>query len=66
MLDRGDGVCTYFDDVTKLCTIYENRPIICNIDKMYDSFLQGELSRDAYYKLNYEACKKLKEMELEN
>lgn len=33
-LDRGDGICKYFDMDSKLCTIYEERPEKCNVDKM--------------------------------
>ena len=35
-LDRGDGVCRYL--CNNLCTIYENRPIICNSEKMYQAY----------------------------
>lgn len=59
-LDRGDGVCRFFDDASKLCTIYENRPILCNIDKAYDHFFYEKMSRKQYYRMNYEACRRLK------
>ncbi len=59
-LDRGDGICRYFDEDTNLCSIYENRPDICNVDKMYELFYKNILSKSEYYKLNYEACKKIK------
>jgi Fe-S-cluster containining protein len=29
MEQRGDGACVALDPVTKLCTIYENRPRVC-------------------------------------
>lgn len=60
-LDRGDGICFYFDEATKLCRIYENRPIVCNIEKAYEKFFRGKIELEEYYRLNYEACKKLKE-----
>lgn len=60
-LDRGDGVCRFFDEKTKLCTIYDSRPVICNVDRMYDLFFATEMERDEYYKINYESCKKMKE-----
>lgn len=60
-LDRGDGICMYFDEKTRLCSIYENRPVLCNIDKAYDEFFYDTMTRDKYYKMNYESCKKLKE-----
>lgn len=61
-LDRGDGICKYLDEKTKLCKIYNNRPILCNIDKMYEQFFYKKLSKEDYYKLNYEACKKIKKL----
>lgn len=60
-LDRGDGTCKYFDDKTSLCSIYCERPIFCNVDLFYDTYLSSQCSRDDYYLLNYEACKTLKE-----
>ena len=32
-LNRGDGICKYFDEQTHLCSIYDERPEKCNIDK---------------------------------
>lgn len=60
-LDRGDGTCKFFDDITKLCTIYEQRPLICNIDKTYDQYFKNHMSLQDYYELNYKACQLLKE-----
>ena len=58
--DRGDGVCKNFDDKTKLCKIYKNRPLICNVDAYYEKFLSQKISRADFYKMNYNVCKKLK------
>lgn len=59
-LDRGDEVCIYYDSKNKLCSIYNNRPIICNIDAMYKMYFYNEMSLENYYKLNYEFCNELK------
>ena len=59
-LDRGDGTCIHFDEITNSCTIYEERPLKCNIDGMYDTFFKDKMSKDKYYRENYEACKALK------
>ncbi len=59
-LNRGDGVCKYFDEKSNLCSIYENRPTECNIDAMYDIYFTDRISREQYYELNYRACKELK------
>lgn len=61
-LDRGDGTCRYFDDDSKLCDIYENRPLLCNVDEMYKRFFKDEIPIEEYYKLNYESCKNIKKM----
>lgn len=59
-LDRGDGICRYYDISTKLCSIYNERPLFCNIDARYDIYFQNVLSRDDYYKINHVACEKLR------
>ena len=38
-LDRGDGVCKYYNDADKACTIYDFRPDFCRVDKMYKLYL---------------------------
>lgn len=62
-LDRGDGVCTYYDDASRLCAIYESRPLLCNVDKMYEEYFCRQMSKEEYYKRNYEACTQLKKKE---
>lgn len=60
-LDRGDGICKYL--VGNLCSIYETRPDICNIEKGYDLFFKEFMTKEEYYSLNIQACKILKEAE---
>lgn len=62
-LDRGDGVCQYYNETTRLCNIYEKRPTLCNVDVYYDKYLQGTMSRDEYYDMNYRICEALKASE---
>lgn len=64
--DRGDGVCKNFDDATKLCKIYSERPIFCNVDAYYEKFLKNLMSREDFHKMNYEACLKLKKTATSN
>ena len=59
-LDRGDGVCRYFNEKTRLCDIYEKRPIKCRVDDFYDMYLKHTISKEDYYKMNYDACNLLK------
>ena len=55
-LHDGDGICKYLNITTKLCTIYENRPSICNIDLSYDLYFSDKISLEKYYNMNYEGC----------
>ena len=60
-LDRGDGVFRHFDDASKLCSIYADRPMLCNIDQSYDHFFQDKMSREDFYSLNRAACQALQQ-----
>uniref|UniRef100_A0A6M3L4T4 Putative zinc-or iron-chelating protein n=1 Tax=viral metagenome TaxID=1070528 RepID=A0A6M3L4T4_9ZZZZ len=42
-----------------LCSIYEDRPDICRVDTMYEA-IGGGLDRQQFYKLQKEACVKLR------
>lgn len=56
-----DGVCEML--VGNKCSVYDVRPIICNVDAWIDKF---GINRDWFYKLNMEACTNLKRQELIN
>lgn len=58
-LDRGDGVCKFLSE--NLCSIYENRPLLCRIDESFEKFFSDKMSREEFYTLNYQGCKALKE-----
>ncbi|SHI29139.1 hypothetical protein SAMN02745671_00069 [Anaerovibrio lipolyticus DSM 3074] len=53
-------MCKYYDAQQKLCSIYDERPIICNVDMYYEANLKGKIDRDTYYNTNYVVCEKLK------
>ena len=57
-LHNGDGVCRHL--VNDICSIYNERPLLCRVDESYDIYFKFSIDKDEYYKLNYEACKKLK------
>lgn len=59
-LDNGCGVCRYFNSKTNKCSIYERRPLKCNIDAMYDKFYATIMTRDEFYQINKQACNALK------
>lgn len=58
--DSGNGVCRYLDLETNLCTIYYERPLLCNVDAMYEFKYKDEMTREEFYELNYKECEKLK------
>ncbi|WP_242950628.1 YkgJ family cysteine cluster protein [Clostridium grantii] len=59
-LDRGDGCCKYINLDTNECSIYSKRPLLCRVDEAYKVIFSTELSLEEYYRLNYEACKLLR------
>lgn len=61
-LDRGDGVCKYYSIENKECTIYDFRPPICRVDKMYKRF-KDKMSYKEYLELSYSSCEELRELE---
>ncbi len=60
-LDRGDGVCKYLNGND--CLIYENRPLLCRIDESYNKMFRGLMSRENFYDINKQVCKKLQKLE---
>ncbi len=57
--DRGDGVCCHLTDAN-LCDMYESRPEVCNVEKMYSRFA-SEMSMDEYLSMMEASCRCLKE-----
>lgn len=58
VLDSGNGVCIYLKG--NICSIYENRPLLCNIDKCYEIFFKEKISKEEYYYFNSQVCEMLK------
>jgi Fe-S-cluster containining protein len=54
------GVCKYYDFDSKECKIYENRPEVCRVDKMY-KYYKNKYSKEEYYKANAKVCNMLQE-----
>jgi len=57
-LDRGDGVCKYLEE--NICSIYNERPLLCRVDESYNAFFKNQYSKEEYYKKNYEMCNLLR------
>ncbi|WP_214805553.1 YkgJ family cysteine cluster protein [Exiguobacterium sp. s46] len=62
-LNRGDGICVHFDEQSNMCSIYEERPLKCKIDAMYQHHFYKFYSLKEYYALNEAACNELKKKE---
>ncbi|HHL2033966.1 TPA: YkgJ family cysteine cluster protein [Clostridium perfringens] len=57
-LHNGNGICKYLKG--NLCSIYEERPLLCRIDESYEIFFKETMTKSAYYNINYNFCNKLK------
>jgi Fe-S-cluster containining protein len=55
--DRGNGVCRYLKN--DLCAIYDKRPAICNIRKMYDMLFQAIMTEEEFVIKNLKSCMQL-------
>ena len=46
--------------MTKLCKIYKNRPLVCDVDAYYEKFLSKLMSRAEFHEINYKVCESLR------
>lgn len=58
-LDRGDGICMFYDSETCLCSIYKFRPNKCRIGYIYNK-IKDIISSDKYFKLTIYGCFQLR------
>ena len=56
--DLGDGTCCHLTE-DGLCDIYDERPLICNVDRFFEECLKGKIRREDWYALNHKACNDL-------
>jgi uncharacterized protein len=54
--DLGNGICKFFDTLNNNCKIYENRPDICQIDKMYEIKYYKYFIKEKFYIENAKVC----------
>ena len=59
-LHQGDGRCLHLDEKAGLCSIYENRPVLCRIGQVYHDYFRHKFSMDEYYRLNMAACEEIR------
>ena len=62
---KDNGVCKYLNEVTNLCMIYPDRPITCRVDEFYDQCYKDKMSREEFYRIHQEFCKKFSKRELQ-
>ncbi|WP_083242118.1 YkgJ family cysteine cluster protein [Pseudomonas mosselii] len=60
-LDRGDGTCRHHDTASRQCTIYANRPEICQVDRQYQRHYANTYTWSEFVEVNLQVCKALDE-----
>lgn len=58
-LDRGDGVCQYFNETSNLCSIYHSRPLVCRVEEYYKKHFSHLYKWEEFIQMNLEICNKL-------
>lgn len=61
--DSGNGVCKFLTE-ENLCSIYDSRPDVCNVEKMYEVKYKFLYTREEYDRLNMKGCILLQKGEL--
>ena len=51
-----NGVCLHLNKETNKCSIYENRPEACRVDKMFENHYKHQMSKKEFFILNTKAC----------
>ncbi|RLA79444.1 MAG: YkgJ family cysteine cluster protein [Epsilonproteobacteria bacterium] len=59
--DLENGICKYLDLIDNSCKIYESRPDICRIEKMFDIKYNKYFTKNKYYIENAKVCNELQE-----
>jgi len=58
---RPDGSCIHLTK-DNLCEIYDHRPVICNVSKLYRKRFSNLMSRERWDELQTESCRRIKEI----
>ena len=59
---NGNGICKFL--INNKCSIYDRRPLICNVDRVYEKFFRTSYTLEEFYKLNHQVCMMLKQYKL--
>jgi Fe-S-cluster containining protein len=52
--DSGNGVCRYLKN--NLCEIYDERPMICNVEEMYHLVFKDTMTESEFIAENLKVC----------
>jgi len=59
--DNGNGICIYLCDDNS-CGIYDIRPTVCSIDRVYDLQYKDSMSKFDFYVVNRDACNAMQKL----
>lgn len=62
--DTGNGTCKFLNG--NICSIYNDRPDICNINTIYRKYFSNTYTQEEFYQLNLQGCKELQSLYLRN
>lgn len=54
--------CKWLDEESNLCTIYEKRPLMCNVDAFYEKVFSTGMTREEFYTENKAVCEELRKL----
>lgn len=52
---KEDGSCEKLID--NKCSVYDSRPDICSVDRVYEKYLKGKATKKEWYDYNEDLCK---------
>ena len=58
--DSGRSFCKCLNTQTNLCTIYYERPDLCNVEVGYKKYFADQYTEEEFFRLNYKVCEQLK------
>lgn len=53
-----EGVCSQLDEKNR-CKVYRDRPVLCNINRLFLKYYQGKLTLRKFYEQNAAACNEI-------
>lgn len=59
-LKSDDGCCKWLDREKNICRIYDDRPLICNVDKYWEQKLRWKISYEEWIELQVDSCAELR------